>query len=99
MFLSTARKRKKDADVEYLQKRMYIEKELKERELKLEERCLALEERRLALEEDRQALEREREQCSAEERDRHRQLIENQRENFLKILDVISSKEIKVPEC
>lgn len=58
--LSTGRKRKKDADIEYLQKRMYIEKELKERELKLEERRLALEERWLALEEDRQALERER---------------------------------------
>lgn len=88
MFLSTAGNRKKDADVEYLQKRMYIEKELKERELKLEGRRLALEERRLALQEDRQALERE--QRSVEERDRHQQFLENQQENFPKIRCVIS---------
>lgn len=90
MFLPVAGKRKKDADVEYLHKRMCIEKELKERELKLEERRVALEERRLALDEDRHALERERERRNAEERDRHQELLENQQNNFLKILEIVS---------
>ncbi|KAH9370833.1 hypothetical protein HPB48_007904 [Haemaphysalis longicornis] len=34
---------------------------------------------------------KERERRSAEERDRHQQLLENQQDNFLKILDVISN--------